>query len=297
MPASARPIGPVLDLGGCMRLVAGRSGWFVVNTNDVYIGQSIIRYGEYCWHEFELLQQVCKAGDIIVEVGANIGTHTVGLAAKVGPGGRVIAYEPQPAIFQLLCANVALNGLLNVDCRSVGLGDAAKAIEIPRCDYTRPGNFGGISLERAQAGGMPVEIRTLDESFGAERVNLLKIDAEGMEIPVLRGAANVIRRFKPVIYVENDRVERSRELIELLQGLGYRLWWHLPPLFNAKNHFGNPENVFRNLVSVNMLGLHEMSRVTVSGLKPIQDTSEHPMAERRRTVRTAVRYPAPSSAV
>ena len=209
----------------------------------------------------------------------------------------MIAYEPQPAIFQLLCANVALNGPLNVDCRPVSLGDTAKTIEIPRCDYTRPGNFGGVSLECARTGGVPIEIRTLDGSFGAERLDLLKIDAEGMEFPVLRGAENMIRRFKPVIYVENDRIERSRELIETLLSLGYRLWWNLPPLFNAKNHFGNPEHVFRNLVSVNMLCVHETSRVTVSGLKPVQDASEHPMAERCRRDRAAVSHPAPSSVV
>jgi len=71
-----------------------------------------------------------------------------------------------------------------------------------------------------------------------------------------RGAEQTIRRYRPVLYVENDREEKSAALIRQLLALDYRLYWHLPPLFEPRNYFGVTENVFGRIVSVNMLGLH-----------------------------------------
>ena len=81
----------------------------------------------------------------------------------------------------------------------------------------------------------------------------IKLDVEGMETEALQGAAATIGRFRPILYVENDRQARSAELIGLLQRYGYRLYWHLPPLFNVKNFRGDTENIFGGKVSVNMI--------------------------------------------
>ena len=96
------------------------------------------------------------------------------------------------------------------------------------------------------------------DSLALPRLRLLKVDVEGMEHGVITGARATIERLRPAVYVENDRAEHSRALISLLFGIGYRLWWHITPLFNPKNFFANPQDIFGEVVSFNMLGFPRM---------------------------------------
>ena len=84
------------------------------NEHDIYIGRSLDLYGEFSEGECDVFRQLIQPGWTVLELGANIGSHTVFLAKRVGPSGRVIAFEPQRIVFQTLCANIALNNLLNV---------------------------------------------------------------------------------------------------------------------------------------------------------------------------------------
>ena len=84
----------------------------------------------------------------------------------------------------------------------------------------------------------------LDDLLRSEHIGLMKIDVEGFELRVLMGSGALVERSRPLIYVENDRAEQSRELIEWLWGIGYNLWWHLPPLFNPENFCGVTENIY-----------------------------------------------------
>src|SRR5690242_661708 len=104
MPA-ADPLIPDL---GFIRLKQCRHGRMIYNTNDIYVGRSLDLYGEYSEGETEVFAQLVNAGDVVVEVGANIGTSTVWFGKHVGPAGAVVALEPQRIVFQILCANVAL---------------------------------------------------------------------------------------------------------------------------------------------------------------------------------------------
>lgn len=269
-PPSIEPAAGVYDL------VTGRHGRFLANRNDVYVGRALIRYGEYGEIEWRMLAQICKPGDAVIEIGANIGSHTVALAKAVGPGGRVMAIEPQPFVFQNLCANLALNGLANVDAMNCGMGREEGILSLPAIDYAREGNFGGVSLG-AGTRGIPVPVRRLDDVMRYPRLRLIKIDVEGMEAAVIEGARATIQRFKPVLYVENDRVDRSQALIELLRGLGYRMWWHMPALYNADNFFKNAADDYPGIVSINMLAIHESAGTTVSRLQPVTDASDHPL--------------------
>src|ERR1700759_4504087 len=88
-----------------------RHGGFMFNRNDAYIGRSLDLYGEWCDFEIQLLSRFINPGDTVVDVGANIGTHTVAFANLVGAGGVVPAFEPQRRLFQMLSGNVALNAL------------------------------------------------------------------------------------------------------------------------------------------------------------------------------------------
>ena len=81
-----------------------------------------------------------------------------------------------------------------------------------------------------------------------------------MEHDVITGARATIERLRPAVYIENDRAEHSRALISLLFDIGYRLWWHITPLFNPKNFFGNRRDIFSEIVSFNMIGFPARGR-------------------------------------
>jgi FkbM family methyltransferase len=264
---------------GFNQLIEARHGYMLYNQNDSYIGKAIEKYGEYSGLEFMLLAQLCKPGDSVIEVGANVGAHTLGLAKIVGPTGRVIAFEPQRIAFQTLCANIAINSLTNVDCHWAAVGVDRSVVQVPELDPRKQNNFGGLSLQNSLR-GRPVPCVPLDDLNDVGMLRLIKVDVEGMEADVLRGASRLIQEFKPSLYVENDRVETSEELIRLIDSLGYNLYWHTPPLFDPNNHFGNTENIYPNVVSLNMLCLHRDASIQLEGMAQITDFSLHPL---RRT--------------
>lgn len=272
-PEKARILSPV------HALVDARHGLFIANRNDVYLGQALVNYGEYGELEWQVLRQICGKGDNVIEVGANIGTHTIALAKHVAPG-RVLAIEPQPYIFQCLCANVALNSLFNVDTANIGCSEQDGSLKLGAIDYAKRGNFGGVSL--SGSGNKTVPVRRLDGVLDYPSVRMIKIDVEGMESEVLRGAKQVIARHKPALYVENDRTQRSEALINLLFELGYRLWWHIPGLFNPDNFFGNKENKYGRVASFNMICLHRSAKASLRGFQEITDPAAHPLKNVRK---------------
>ena len=258
---------PHIPLSGFNELVRSRHGMMLYNKNDRYIGRSLKAYGEFSEGETALLRQIVKPGHVVVEAGANIGAHTIPLARFAGERGRVIAFEPQRVVFQTLCANVALNGLSNVECHHAGLGDGVGTVTVPALDYRQENNFGGLELGGHQH-GEATPLVTVD-SLNLPRCNLIKLDVEGMELQALQGARRTIQQHQPVLYVENDRDKHSAALIELIQSFGYDLYWHTPPLFNPRNHLQNPKDIFGGVVSVNMLCLPKSANASVAGLRPI----------------------------
>src|SRR5882762_3685701 len=100
-----------------------KHGFFLFNKNDSYVGRSLNLYGEWCEDEIVSLSKVVQPGSLAVDVGANIGTHTVPLAKLVTNSGLVLAFEPQSVAFRYLVSNVTINNLLNVVCFNKAVGD------------------------------------------------------------------------------------------------------------------------------------------------------------------------------
>ena len=231
-----------------------RYGRMLFNRHDRYIGRSLQLYGEFSEGECDVFRRIVRGGDTVVEAGANVGAHTVPLAQLTQPGGRVIAFEPQRVVFQTLCANVSLNSLLNVHCLQQAIGSQAGSIIVPDLDYRSENNFGGLALG-GYTSGEQVALVTID-SLELSACDFIKLDIEGMERDALLGATRTIERFKPVLYVENDRQDRSEALVGCLDALGYAMYWHCPPLFNPGNFSGRSDNVFGDIVSRNMVCFH-----------------------------------------
>jgi len=244
-----------------------RYGQVIYNRNDAYIGRSIEAYGEYSGLEVSVFDQLLSAGQVVIDAGANIGVHTLFFARKVGPQGRVLAFEPQRLVFQSLCGNMALNSISNVYCWNMGLGEQPGQAAVPLLDPRRPENFGGVTLD-GDADGEIVAVTTID-NFDLPQCDFIKIDVEGMEEAVLRGAEQTIRRHQPILYLECDRAERETSLLPYLDSLGYRMFWHLPPLFNPNNFHENDENIFGETVSRNLLCFDKALQHELTGFEPV----------------------------
>src|SRR4051812_33524239 len=209
-----------------VQVIRAKHGIFMFNRNDKFIGRSLGHYGEWCESEISLLQRFIKAGDTVMDVGANIGTHTVAFSKMVGESGSVLVFEPQRLLFQLLCGNVAINCLTNVRCLQKAAGYSNDIAKIPALSPHESHNFGAVSIRNGEIGGENVEVVTID-SLALKSCRLIKIDVEGMEPEVIGGALNTIATLKPILFVENNTVEKASRTLAAVIGAGYRVWWHL----------------------------------------------------------------------
>ncbi|MBT5811462.1 MAG: FkbM family methyltransferase, partial [Rhodospirillaceae bacterium] len=194
-------------------VVEGKHGRFRVNPHDTVIAASLQRYGEFAEHELMLLGTFIESGQTVIDVGANIGTHTIFFSKCVGEHGSVVAIEAQPNIYELLRENINLNDRQNVSALNAAAGTAAGFLTAPRLDYERDGNFGAFSFRLQDIGKylpvaatgeeIRVEVVPLD-SLDLKHCDLIKVDAEGMERDILLGAARTIDTHRPILYVENN---------------------------------------------------------------------------------------------
>ncbi len=237
----------IQELPGFHYLVNGRHGTFLANKNDIYVGGALITYGEFSELETETFAKYVDKDTTVIEIGANIGAHTVWLGKTAK---RVIAIEPQPFIFYTLCAQVALNSLQNVECLNTCVGFSENGyIDIPKLDYSQRNNYGGLEMRSASDERVRVPCQTMDEILESRNVSgkvFLKIDVEGMEEEVLRSGSCFIREVKPVMYIENDRQDKSKSLLDFIHSMSYNTKSDKPFLFNDRNFFGKKENKFIN---------------------------------------------------
>jgi len=167
--------------------------------------------------EFDRLDEWVKAGDWVLDIGANIGQYAAKLSKIVGPTGRVLALEPIPATFELLSANMAALPLRNVTLLQLAASDASRVVGmgIPSFD-TGLKNYYMAHVTEAAA-----ELSVLGMSIDAlripMRITLVKIDVEGHELAVLRGMRTTLQRDHPRLIVEG----RSDAVASYLAALGY----------------------------------------------------------------------------
>lgn len=228
-----------------MRTVSGKYGQITFFGKDEYIGRSLYAYGEFSGLECEKLARLAR--NTCIDVGANIGVMSQALASS---GRPVIAFEPQEALFKLLSVN------FSGEKHNVALGSSEDTTVMPRVAYDRRGNFGGLSCNsRSELGHVKVPVKTLD-SYNITDVGLIKIDVEGFEIPVLLGAARTIAKYKPVMFIEDDRLENSSMLRKLITSMGYDITEYNTPLFREDNFFNNKTNIWdHNYHSKNLICL------------------------------------------
>lgn len=224
--------------------IEGRWGRTYFIKDDEYVGKSLKNYGEYNPDETEFLLNLAYSyGGTVLDIGANIGVMSQALARE---GFDVIAFEPQKAVFDILKLNCPM-----IPCYNVALGATNGKTNMPKVEYHKHGNFGGISCG---SGEIEVELRTLD-SFKFTNIGVIKLDVEGFEEQVLRGAMGTIRDSLPVIYLEADRADKIASLKAFIQSIEYSWEPHQPLLYREKNFFDKKVNVWApmNYASHNVL--------------------------------------------
>ena len=164
--------------------------------------QRYLAAGEfYDQRQLRFHQQLIARKRVVLDVGANIGNHTL-FYAQHTQASKIVSFEPNPVAQDVLRENVALNKADTVDLSHVAYGVGAERATMavgPVPGY----NLGGTALVSADEGdGAKVEIAPLDELVVDEPISFIKIDVEGMEMPVLKGAAQTIERWRPAIAIE-----------------------------------------------------------------------------------------------
>ena len=179
------------------------------------IGHSILTTGVFDLAVSEVLARLIAPGATVVDAGANVGYMTILAAVAAGPRGRVLAFEPHPAVFSMLQLTVAdaraRGGIAVIDTANQALGDreGTAQLEVPS-GFDGNDGTARIAAEPLDAGTVAVPMRTVDSVLGDGQADLLKLDVEGFESEVLAGAARALegRRIRHVVFEDHD-VSRS----------------------------------------------------------------------------------------
>lgn len=185
------------------------------------------------WEPLEtaLFRSEIGEGDVVVDVGANVGYYTLIAAHKVGKTGKVWAFEPDPDAFELLRRNVQLNGYDNVQLVPKALGAKPGTLKL----FRHPTNRGDHRIYDPgdQREVVNVEVTTLDQYFGAteQRVDLIKIDTQGAECAILAGAGQTLQRHDDVRLIMEYTPQFIRQMgsdpatcLSGLDGLGFTFY-------------------------------------------------------------------------
>jgi FkbM family methyltransferase len=203
--------------------------------NDV--SWSVFVGGMYEPNELAFFAATLEPGMTVVDIGANEGLFSLVAASCVGEGGRVIAIEPSSREFEYLRANIALNQLANVEPVRIALYNHAGSARLTLAEMGHEGqNALGDRIPNPHVGALGAEtvaLGTLDGLVTAQRLDrldLVKIDAEGSEARVLEGGQVSLSRYQPLLLIEigseNLAAQGStvKGLLELLSDLSYDVW-------------------------------------------------------------------------
>ena len=201
--------------------------WWIARPDVVSDG---LFAGSFETAERALFAELVQPGMTVLDIGAHAGLYTLIASRRTGPSGRVIAFEPSPRERERLLAHVRLNRSANVTIEAAALGEREGEAELfvvdgseTGCNSLRPGDIGPGHT-------VAVRLRSLDEyarNAGLDRVDVIKMDVEGAELSVLRGAQSLVRATQPVFVCEIEDARTApwgyggRAIIDLLNDWQY----------------------------------------------------------------------------
>lgn len=202
-------------------------GTLFLNAKDPVISGALA-LGVYEPYETELFRRALTPGMTVVDIGANIGYHTLTAAGRVGSEGRVIAFEPEPENYALLSRTIAENGSTQVTLSSSAIADKTGTFTLHLFDSNK-GRHSLVPLAEGSkelAGTIEVPVETLDEALRSraiQRVDVIKMDIEGAEALALKGMRETLSQPRLILFMEYSPVAAERagtSAVQLLADLG-----------------------------------------------------------------------------
>jgi FkbM family methyltransferase len=205
------------------------------------VGYQLMETGGYDPDDVALLMQLLilrqrafHSGVVALDCGANIGVYSIEWGRMMQGWGSVISFEAQEKIYYALAGNIILNNLMNVKAIHAAISDKEGFLDIPQPDYMVNSSFGSLELRKNANNeniGQPInydshltQVRTVSiDSLNLPRLDLIKMDVEGMEELALQGAKKTIIQCKPIICIEVIKSD-PKNISDFLTGLGYRIF-------------------------------------------------------------------------
>lgn len=194
------------------QIIKTKHGQMIVNSHDKGISQALLLKGEWAENELALTKEYARG--VVLDVGANIGTHTLTYAKTAE---RVYAFEPQPFMFDMLCTNLLLNNVLNVTPIQCALGPMDGITHMNLHDPTEDNSPAGEAVGKGESS---VSMHRLD-SLAIGKVDFIKIDIEGFELEALKGMRETLCQYQPVVYIEIHYQRLIEPIKQFLAEFGY----------------------------------------------------------------------------
>lgn len=222
-------------------------GTFIVNRNDYCqaqdgvfgVGYQLLNFGSFDPKEIDFTKFLLSYrrkyfgdGVVALDCGANIGAFSIEWGREMAGWGNVLAFEAQEFTFYALAGNVVLNNCFNVSVRHCALDKTSGVIRIPKLDPASAASFGSLELRHRDTTeyiGQEVSYEDNDlvsvsavalDDLNLQRVDLIKLDVEGMEEDVLQGCRALLIKHKPILWIEVFKSDLGR-IAALLQEAGY----------------------------------------------------------------------------
>ncbi|MFC5479769.1 FkbM family methyltransferase [Massilia suwonensis] len=220
-------------------MLVNRHDYRMVGSTGYGVGYQLLEKSSFDADEVSFVLQLLEsrrrhAGDglIALDCGANIGVHTIEWARFMHGWGDVLAFEAQERIFYALAGNLTLNNCFNARAIWAAIGAGNGALRVPVPDYLVPSSFGSLELRKnpdtefigqdvdySDAAAQTVQMLSID-AMNLPRLDLIKLDIEGMELEALQGARASIERLKPYLVIEKIKSNEA-ELMRFVTELGY----------------------------------------------------------------------------
>lgn len=248
-----------------LRLYETRRGLMFHLENDNCIGLALAKYGEWAEHELSLMKKFIHPGDVVLDVGANIGTHSLAFQKWVGAEGLVLAFEPQKKIFQILCANLGINNCPSTFAINALISKENKIHFFTEKSIDEKTNFGSVSFSNTDSQHISTSTKKLQfplaaiqlDTLNLDRCDFIKIDVGGMELEVLQSCQELIKIHYPIIFFEQVTSRNFFEIVSFFKDHNYRLYWQVTYPFNRANFKGGTENIFGSATETYILALPE----------------------------------------
>jgi len=234
-------------------LTSTNHGTMILNKNDyrkkangkfVGVGHKLLEESEFDSESINFINKLLNLrklhygeGVIFIDCGANIGTHTISVAKHIYGWGNVISIEAQKWIYYALAGNIAINNCDNVNAHWAAISDKVGTIKIPNLNHKIPSSFASFSIKDKDKSfdvGQDIDYSLSDDTsyltnlitldnLNVNRVDLIKIDIEGMEIEAIQGSKKILSNLKPILIYEITKSEK-KYLNQIIESYGYKIF-------------------------------------------------------------------------